>query len=1167
MNILKLQLRAFGPFTDSTLDMENGRGLCVTFGPNEAGKSSALRALRALLYGIPHNSPDNFLHEHNRLRIGGVLRHSDGSELVFLRRKGKKDTILGPEGKPIDDTILDKFLYGVGEELFSRFFGINHETLVRGGEDILKGEGEVGQSLFAAGLGGIGIRQVLQDLDKEADSLFRQRGQNQLINKAINDYGEAKRAISEASLSSQKWSELDEALNKDILKRDNLTLEVQRLRSQANRLDRLQQALPKIAKREELLTSQREIGQVVQLSPEFTDNRRDTIQKLQSAQDTICENAHDIEELDKKIAELEVPGPLLDQAESIGELYQRLGSQRTAANDLGELQGSLQQLKVDVRAILCELRPDLVLEQVEELRLSAAERIHIQNLGVQHQTLVNNLQRASQDLMETAIELECAMRELENMYYPRDPAELRRIASRIRKYGDIESAKDKAIAELKTEEEQAQIDLNKLGLWHGTIEELENLPVPALETVDRFQNEFQEMARCQTTAEDRISQTEGELRELEQEIEELRLAGTVPSEEELAKAREKRDQGWRLVRREWIKNEEIADEKLAYDADNALAEAYEKNVGYADELADRLRREADRVAYNATLATHRAKLLEHLYTAENSRTHTLNQMEQLQQEWIGVWQPADIVPLSTKEMRSWLGNERNLSQRAERIRQHKRKLQQLIDSIEQCRTDLNRCLESLNEHPVSDFETLEDLLERCQLLVEAIEDSNRRRKELQQKTSALELNQKRLGQAEGECIAQMEQWQADWTAVIANLGLNDKASPAEANSILVKLEELFKKLDDASKLEYRLQRIEKEAREFTTDTRALVQRLAPHLADMPADQAAAQLQADLGKAKEQAATQSEQKKQIQKRQATIRDAESITRTMTKRLEELCQQAGCSNPEDLEAVEKRSSQFQSLQNHIDTLHEELRDLAGGATVEQLLIEADEVDSDLLPILISDKSHQLDELESKRSQLDQSIGSTQTLLQQMDGNAKAAEAAEKSQAILATIRTHVDHYVRLRMASSILRKEIERYRAENQDQLLKRASELFSHLTLGSFPKLETDFNEKDEPVLFGVRSTGQQVAVSGMSDGTRDQLYLSLRLASLEKYLTTNEPMPFIVDDILIRFDDQRSEATLKVLAELSAKTQVIFFTHHSRLVELAKQVVPNGELQVCTLGK
>jgi uncharacterized protein YhaN len=49
-------------------------------------------------------------------------------------------------------------------------------------------------------------------------------------------------------------------------------------------------------------------------------------------------------------------------------------------------------------------------------------------------------------------------------------------------------------------------------------------------------------------------------------------------------------------------------------------------------------------------------------------------------------------------------------------------------------------------------------------------------------------------------------------------------------------------------------------------------------------------------------------------------------------------------------------------------------------------------------------------------------------------------------------------------------------------------------------------------------------------------------------------MPFIVDDILVTFDDARATAALELLAELSSKTQVIFFTHHHRLVELAEKM-------------
>ena len=121
-------------------------------------------------------------------------------------------------------------------------------------------------------------------------------------------------------------------------------------------------------------------------------------------------------------------------------------------------------------------------------------------------------------------------------------------------------------------------------------------------------------------------------------------------------------------------------------------------------------------------------------------------------------------------------------------------------------------------------------------------------------------------------------------------------------------------------------------------------------------------------------------------------------------------------------------------------------------------------------------------------------------------------------------------------------------------MQRASELFSELTLGSFEGLRADYDDKGNAVLVGVRPDSQRtVGVAGMSEGTCDQLYLALRLSLLESYVARREPIPFIVDDILIMFDDDRAVAALKALVRLAEHTQVIFFTHHEHVVRLARE--------------
>ncbi|RPI75236.1 MAG: hypothetical protein EHM42_15510 [Planctomycetaceae bacterium] len=186
---------------------------------------------------------------------------------------------------------------------------------------------------------------------------------------------------------------------------------------------------------------------------------------------------------------------------------------------------------------------------------------------------------------------------------------------------------------------------------------------------------------------------------------------------------------------------------------------------------------------------------------------------------------------------------------------------------------------------------------------------------------------------------------------------------------------------------------------------------------------------------------------------------------------------------------------------------------------------------------------------------------------DGTGEAVEAAQEAQEALAAARAQAEDYVRLRLAAGLLRRHLERYRQQSQDPVLRRAGELFSRLTALSFVSVEADFDDDDRPILVGVRSSGGRLRVEGMSDGTRDQLFLALRLASLERQLDGLARIPLVVDDILINFDDERSRATLEVLAEFSRLTQVLFFTHHHRLLDLAVEVVPAERLAIHRLER
>ena len=156
MKLARLLLQAFGPFTGKTLDFAaSASNLHLIYGPNEAGKSAALRAITDLRFGIPLHSADDFIHPTGRLRIAGLFIDDSGEQLGLVRRKGRAPTLSRfdvvteqpDRALPVLREHELALTGGVERGEFEAMFGLNHARLRAGGDRLyrLANKGEIGE--------------------------------------------------------------------------------------------------------------------------------------------------------------------------------------------------------------------------------------------------------------------------------------------------------------------------------------------------------------------------------------------------------------------------------------------------------------------------------------------------------------------------------------------------------------------------------------------------------------------------------------------------------------------------------------------------------------------------------------------------------------------------------------------------------------------------------------------------------------------------------------------------------------------------------------------------------------------------------------------------------------------------------------------------------------
>lgn len=1159
MRIRQLDLTRYGRFTDRRLDIPaRPVDFHIVFGPNEAGKSTALSAIEDLLFGIDSKSKFGFLHDYKRMLLGAVLEN--GAETINVRRrKGNKDTLLTPGGVPVrgGEGALAPFLAGASEEFFTRMFSLDHMRLRRGGQEILDSESEVGQTLFSAGTGLSGLREKLRGLNEEADSLWapRKAGHRKYY-QALERLEEASGALREHTLTASRWHDLKRAYDDAeglYAALEEQKKEVSHELRKLNRIRRVYHNLRELAAIEEWIS---ELGSIIKL-PEEAGAR------LEKAERVLAEAAarteafrHQLAQAKEELEGMKYDEVLLLREEEIALFHRRRIEVQKERADLPNREAELAAAEANFRrfagdAGLQDGGVETLMSRIPERPKVASARSLLSARG----ETISGITTAKAGAEETEFQIADVERKIKDLGEPVDLSGLSAALRAVRARGDIESLIRSAELERKAAVDAAVLRLKSLNP-PADEEALIAAPVPPKEAVQSHRDERRSLDLRIKECREKIRSAQQELERYKKSHERLIKEGQAISPDELAMIRRTRDEGWALVKRRYVLGEAVADAEMeAFSKGASVTEAYESAVAEADRTADHRFDNAQSAAEITTISrqvAEKEELLESLLKDERALS---DDSKSLEEAWKKMWDGAPFEPASPDSMLEWLAARGEILRLIEDRAQASMKLDSLYKEEENAKASITAGLSGLvaNEYagkPLGEvLETASGILaeqdKKAVLRKELSENLNRLRAEAERKRRAL-----KTAEEEGAL------WREKWADALGSLGIPGNTPPEEAAPKLDAIEEMREIAVEINQL--RRERIDKIRRDIETlsrDVEVFVSSAARDLSGKNAEDTILALELRLSESKRVHDRRKQKENDAASLERNIQESEGLGQKARDAITHLLKLAATDDAAELREAIQKSDRSRELEKKKGELAEKLSRDGDGLKLGELAKECADVDISQVVEGVSELEARDRELTAKLTQAAEDRSQKRREFEACGGSGRAAEAASRKESAIAEMKQVAERYVRVRSAARMLEWAIDRYRREKQAPLLGRAGQLFAALTNSSFSGLEIIFDENDRTRLAGVRPGGDKVEVSGMSDGTADQLYLALRIAAVEDYLESSNALPFIADDLFINFDDTRSAAGLKILYELSQKTQVLFFTHHAHLVELARETL------------
>lgn len=1157
MRIRRMYLNGFGIHRERTFELDPEAPAALFYGRNEAGKSTIIGFIRAMLFGFPTraNMPERYEPLAGGVH-GGILTVCDeaGREIRIERyEKNGSLKLIFPDGSEGGTAALHALLGGITPDLYRNLFAFSLSELQK--LETLQ-QDEVGSFLFSAGMGvsGSAIVQTERKLAARMDELYKPRGSKQEINKLLKELeaieAELKRS-KETSAGYRAGQEELSRLDGEIAAAEE---ELEQLLQQREWLNKCVQARPAWVR---LLEIERRLGELPSFE-RFPENAVERLEALLAEKARIerewGELAAGRAALEQKLEEARPNelliglGPELEQLLDAAPVYSD-GKIRAA-----DLQSELSHARDQLAHHLRQIDPDWTEEELERFPMTVSHRDEVRRYAEQFAELASR-KLAGDTELERLTRRGAALKE----------------ALEERRRGE-EEARRRADAEL------APLLLRLAGA-----------------SADEFEARLRRAWDAAGRAAEEVMHIRQRLEELGES--EALLSGTG-KEKRAADADAGRAGGASRPKRGGL-SAAIAAAMMALNAllplwlwlgaDRALEAAVlfaALGVANAAWLPRLLRFGAANASGNRfdtvrqSYAARRAELERELADALR---HWRLRREELQRLMEPAGTAAAEAAAEAAAASAMPGAKREAAGRAEPDADPKAWLAGMEAAVESVFAGLQRLRRYEAELALA--------REQSGAAERAVAD-------WQKEWEAAMQDRERLEEEEAGLRARWQEW-------LRGCRLPERLAPETVTAIFHHAEQGLDWLRRAEKVGKQLEAIRDRVAEFEQSAAAFIRKIKNPAADAAdagkaegesfaaAETAAEKREAGMAAAESTHAEHNEGmaarfaaerlpafggdliyelknlknawEEQVRLKEAVrhwteqrddlkLREAAAGAQLAKVReaLEQLLQDAQAADEEEFRRLARLYAERAALTEEKHRQEIAIFTWVKAEDRERLFQTLENYDSDQLEQRLQEQD---EAIAAKREQLNEGKdrrGRLRAELDMLSSGEKHGELLQRHQELIAAFEQLTSRYAELALCAELIRRAREIYERERQPGVLQRASAYFRLITGGRYVRVVSRIGEK---AIYVENENGEQISSAFLSRGTAEQLYLAMRFALAGEYAKT-AALPIVMDDIFVNFDAERLQRSLQMVAEVTRQHQIILFTCHAHVAEAMEAAVP-----------